>query len=128
MDAKAIGVDSMTPSFLGALFALTFVFNLAWEFAHVRLYSAKVSNLFLTWQSLKDALWITLAFIIAPNTAVFVGVLFLFSYGVELHALRSKRWEYTPTMPLVFGVGLSPLLELAVTGVVAVVVLKLLGV
>jgi len=36
-----------------------------------------------------------------------------------------RRWEYLPSMPTVFGVGLTPLIELATTGVAAFLVVFL---
>ncbi len=104
---------------LGALFAVALLLNLVWEFSHVHLYLTKVSNAYLVWQSVKDAVWVTLAYLLAPNIYVFVGGLVVFAFLVEFHAIKTKRWEYAHTMPRVFGVGLTPLFELAVTGVAA---------
>jgi hypothetical protein len=116
---------------LAALFGVSFLLNLAWEFAHVRLYTTKVTSLFLVWQSAKDALWITLAYALVQvlrfDLSIFVLGLLVFSWVVERHALATKRWEYGPVMPIVLGVGLSPLLELALTGSLAVLSLRLLG-
>lgn len=107
------------------IFGIALILNLVWEFLHVRLYTTQVTSTYLVWQSVKDALWISLAYLLAPNVYVFALGLFVFAYVVELHALRTKRWEYTKSMPLVFGVGLSPLLELAVTGVATVLLTPL---
>ena len=111
---------------LAVLFSIAFVLNLVWEFAHVRLYTTKVSSLFLVWQSVKDAWWILLVFLVSPNPLVMAPILLVFSWAVERHAITTKRWEYAPTMPRVLGVGLSPLLELAVTGLVALYIVTLL--
>lgn len=120
-------------AFLAVLFVVAFVTNVAWEFLHARLYTVwqtmprgKLTRLLL-WQSLKDAFWILCAYLLVPNLYGFAALLLVFSWSVERHAITIKRWEYTAKMPLVFGVGLSPLLELAVTGVFAVGVVTLLG-
>lgn len=108
-----------------ALFIVAFGLNVVWEFAHVRLYTTSVSSWYLLWQSFKDALWISGVYLISPNLIVFTAVLLLFAYIVEWHAVKTKRWEYGPTMPIVLGVGLTPLLELAVTGLLAVFLVSL---
>lgn len=79
----------------------------------------------LVWQSFKDALWISAVYFISPNLIVFAVVLLLFAHIVEWHAIKTKRWEYAPEMPRVFGVGLTPLLELPVTGLLAVFLVSL---
>lgn len=108
-----------------SVFGIALILNLVWEFFHVRLYTTQVSSTYLVWQSIKDALWISLAYLLAPNVYVFALSLFVFAYVVELHATRTKRWAYGPHMPRVFGVGLSPLLELVVTGVATVLLTPL---
>ena len=47
----------------------------------------------------------------------FVAIALAFAFIDEKISLAKKRWEYAPGMPLVFGVGLTPLLEIAVTGI-----------
>jgi hypothetical protein len=44
------------------------------------------------------------------------------AYAVEYVALfRSHTWQYSPAMPLLFGVGLFPLIQLSITGLFSVV-------
>lgn len=45
-----------------------------------------------------------------------------FAFLDETVSLRMKRWEYAAAMPTVFGVGITPLLEIALTGLVTFVV------
>lgn len=108
------------------MFLIAFFLNVAWEFVHVRLYTTAVTRAYLLWQSVKDALWISLAYLLAPNVYVFALGLLVFAYVVELHATRTGRWAYGPHMPRVFGVGLSPLFELPVTGLLTLSLLGLL--
>lgn len=122
---KKRSVDSAT------LFVVAFGLNVVWEFAHSWLYTTcRAMSFFaltklLVWQAFKDALWISGIYYISPNLFVFVAVLLLFAYIVEWHALKTKRWEYAPEMPRIFGVGLTPLLELSVTGLLAVFLVSL---
>lgn len=39
--------------------------------------------------------------------------------GIERHALARGRWAYRPTMPTVGGVGLVPLVQLPLLGLIA---------
>ena len=55
----------------------------------------------------------------APRYAVFVATGLTFAFIDETISTRKGRWEYAPAMPRIFGVGLTPLLELPVTGIVA---------
>ncbi len=84
--------------------------------------------------SFRDALWITLSFYVSvlifgtrdilANPAqllALVAWLLLFAWVIEVVAIRMKRWEYGSRMPVMLGVGASPLVQLAVTGLVALV-------
>lgn len=44
--------------------------------------------------------------------------------SIEIRALSIGRWTYTGAMPTIFGIGLSPLLQLAVTALIALFVLR----
>lgn len=110
---------------LGSIFVVAFILNVVWEFLHVRFYVTPVTRHYLLWQSVKDALWITLAYLIAPSVEVFALILLAFSYVVELHAIYTKRWEYAKEMPRVFGAGLTPLFELVLTGLLTLYLLGL---
>ena len=43
---------------------------------------------------------------------------------IEEKALLLHQWEYTAAMPTVFGIGLSPLLQLATTGAFTFMIMK----
>lgn len=51
---------------------------------------------------------------------VFFGAGIIFAYVWEIYSLRKKKWEYSEHMPLVFGAGLTPLVQLAFTGFLSV--------
>jgi hypothetical protein len=80
--------------------------------------------------SAKDSFWILLFFLISAflfqNISIMqdytqLGFFVLLSLGFafidEKISTKMGRWEYAPSMPTVFGVGITPLLEIAVTGI-----------
>ena len=116
------------------LFIVSFFLNLLWEVRHSTLYTTchempfrKYVPLILT-MSVKDAFWIVFFYSCAvlltkaspplSSLTILIFIIFTLSFSFidEWISVRRKRWEYAPTMPRVFGVGISPLFELAVTG------------
>lgn len=82
--------------------------------------------------SVKDGLWICVFYLISyvvfgnlnpmdnwMQAALFALIALGFAFVDEKISVARGRWEYGPKMPLVYGVGLTPLLELAVTGILA---------
>jgi len=47
----------------------------------------------------------------------FLILSFSFSFIDEKISLRMKRWEYSEKMPKIFNVGITPLFEIAFTGI-----------
>jgi hypothetical protein len=113
--------------------ALAFVLNMAWEIAQVRLYSiwAEADLLSVAWAllhcSVGDVL-IALAMFVLTGTAlrrvdwpasrpwaggvIFVaGALAYTAWSEWYNVYRAGSWSYAASMPLVFGIGLSPLLQ-----------------
>jgi len=131
--------------FLLIVFILSFFLNLLWEVLHSTLYKTcwempfnKVQRLLVV-MSLKDGFWIVAFFTIAAlisgtfvpyASTLQMGIFFVlclsFSFIDEKLAIKWKRWEYGSNMLQVLGVGLTPLLELAITGGVAVYLAALL--
>lgn len=124
------------------LFAAGFALNLLWEFAHCQLYETCrrqtwAQNIpLLVKMSFKDGLFIVLFYVIAlalfpaenilasrAALAVFLTLSLGFAFIDEKVSVKKGRWEYAREMPTVFGVGITPLLEIAVTGVLAFLVL-----
>ncbi len=118
------------------IFLVAFLLNLVWEVVHSQLYvtclreSVKKYIPSVLGASLKDGVWIVVFFLLstlvfgtvniltnAPQLIFFTCLAILFSFTDEKLSLRMKRWEYSTKMPTIFGVGISPLLEVAVTGV-----------
>lgn len=117
------------------IFFISSLINLFWEVIHSQLYTTcqKLSlNKYIPLiikVSLKDGFWISIFYLISfyifQSTNILLNtnqlILFIllalsFSFIDEKISLKMKRWEYTAEMPTIFKVGITPLLELAVTG------------
>ncbi len=125
----------LTAALVTQIFLVGFLTNLLWEFCHCWLYetcrrqSWTHNTRLLVMMSLKDGALIVLFFLFSVvlfrsvdilNNAwelmFFLGCGLGFAFLDETLALRFRRWEYAASMPTVFGVGITPLLELAATG------------
>lgn len=119
------------------IFILAFLINLFWEVSHSVLYKTcqkmPLNNYvkIILKASLKDAFFISLFYLITAlifnnffilqnyfQLAAFALISLTFSFIDETISLKLGRWEYTAKMPKIFGVGLTPLFELAVTGLI----------
>ncbi|MBT4384608.1 hypothetical protein HOD30_02570 [Candidatus Peregrinibacteria bacterium] len=119
------------------IFFISFLINLVWEVLHSQLYTTCLEMPFKKYpslivkQSIKDGLWISTFYLITyflfqsaeiltnkPQLIAFITLALAFSFIDEKVSINLKRWEYSKQMPTIFGVGLTPLLELAVTGVI----------
>ncbi len=47
---------------------------------------------------------------------IFLVASLIFAYIWEIYSLKAGKWEYSKKMPLIFGVGVTPFLQLALTG------------
>jgi hypothetical protein len=113
--------------------SLAFVLNLVWEFAHVRLYTIwrEADGPGIAWAvlhcSLGDVVIALTMFALAgialrcvdwprsnPWTGggIFIVGAIAFTVWSEWHNVyRAGNWGYTESMPTIFGIGLSPLLQ-----------------
>ncbi len=122
--------------YLIEIFFISFLINLLWEVVHSQLYiTCLIAPLkrfisLIIFASLKDGFFVTLFFLISVwifksihilenpvQLIFFVFLSLLFSFLDEKISLKMGRWKYSLHMPLVQGIGISPLLELAVTGI-----------
>lgn len=121
--------------------AVAFFLNLLWEVLHSMLYDWNAPPLvndiyrfiprITGFATLLDAVWI--ACILLINAARAGGFDWIYEPGaadyatvaacgvasavlIELAAIRFNMWRYHRRMPLVFGMGLTPLVQLALTG------------
>lgn len=130
---------------LGSIFSFAWLLNFAWEIIHAPfLYQIEaymgIETLeqfvaAISYVAVEDALLILLMYGIVATVArdlfwikdleqIHVSTMalagFVIAVGIEYRALYvSDKWAYTAAMPTVFGLGLSPLLQLAVTGLVS---------
>ena len=113
--------------------ALAFVLNLTWEIAHVRLYTIwmEADGPGIAWAvlhcSMGDAAIALAMFALAgivlwhldwpvsnpwAGGALFVVGALAYTVWSEWHNVyRAGNWGYTASMPTIFGIGLSPLLQ-----------------
>lgn len=123
-------------SLLFQIFLISFLFNLVWEVIHSQLYitclesSLKRYIPLIIGASLKDGFWITSFFLFSAYIFGNVNILtniyqlicftffsLVFSFIDERISLKMKRWEYSRKMPTIFRVGVTPLFEVAITGI-----------
>ena len=113
--------------------ALAFVLNLAWEIAHVRLYTIwmEADGLRIAWSvfhcSLGDVVIALAMFALvglvfrradwpasrpwAGGAIVVIGAMAYTVWSEWFNVYRAGNWGYAAGMPLIFGIGLSPLLQ-----------------
>jgi hypothetical protein len=110
---------------------VAFFLNLLYEILHSLLYTTcwqaplpRYIQLMLK-ASIFDAIAIALLYgvstVIFPlyGIAAFLVACIAFAWFWEWYSLKKRKWQYTKHMPLVLGVGLTPLIQLAVTGLLA---------
>lgn len=126
------------------LMIIILILNLIWEFSHYRLYIdltgipgtlhlilASFVDVFLVMSLIlfvslksKSLKWINKCGEKDYFFVIIFGLMLAFFW--ELINLSLGRWQYTYYMPLFFGVGLSPLLQLAITGSLSLCIYSLL--
>ncbi len=114
-----------------ALILVGFAINVAWEFGQAGLYGGRPPWWVYLEAAVKDGLIIAAAAFFAVAIAglwrrAFWPALLLALAAtagfIELRALAQGRWTYAESMPTVFTIGLSPLVQLPLTGTLAVLV------
>jgi hypothetical protein len=111
------------------VFVVAFLLNLIWENLHSVLYvhyqGGPITETILLRASLFDAVFITILLFLIRNIKsrgielyLLLSVSFLVAIAIELFALATGRWAYSPTMSIVpvLGVGLSPIIQLPFLG------------
>ena len=129
--------------------ALAFVLNLAWEIAQVRLYTiwAEADSLSVAWAllhcSLGDVVIALAMFVLAGimlrradwpaprpwagGAIAVTGALAYTAWSEWYNVYRAGSWGYTASMPLIFGIGLSPLLQWLILPPILVLAYRTLG-
>ena len=123
------GVSALAGLWVG----LAFVLNLTWEIAHVRLYTiwAAADGVSVAWALLHCSLGdvaIALAMFALAGMAlrradwpvarpwtggaiVVIGAIAFTAWSEWYNVYRAGNWGYTANMPMIFGIGLTPLLQ-----------------
>ena len=128
---------------------LAFVFNLTWEIAHVRLYTlwAAADGMGVAWALLHCTLGdvvIALAMFALTGMVlwradwptsrpwtggaiVVIGAMAITAWSEWYNVYRAGNWSYTASMPMIFGIGISPLLQWLILPPVMVGAYRTLG-
>lgn len=114
------------------IFILAFILNFIWENLHSNLYihymNGEITQTILLRAILVDALIITtfsLPFLyfdsLKQKGILIIPVCLIIAFVIERWALATQRWNYAELMPIVpiLNVGLTPFIQLAITGYVA---------
>ncbi|MEP7181266.1 MAG: hypothetical protein ABI886_03650 [Betaproteobacteria bacterium] len=134
---------------LGLWSALAFVLNLTWEIAHVRLYTiwATADGMGVAWAllhcSLGDVVIALAMFALAGvmlgradwpasrpwagGAIVVIGAVVFTAWSEWFNVYRAGGWGYTASMPMIFGVGVTPLLQWLILPPVMVGAYRTLG-
>lgn len=120
---------------------IVFILSMIWEFSHQILYvdlSGIEKYAHLVIASFMDVIIILSLFMIVSlknKNAVWIKKPCLFDYvlislfGIIAAVLIEKinltlgRWEYATIMPTILGIGISPLVQLSLTGIVSLAIL-----
>jgi len=122
---------------IGITLIVSFLLNFLWENAHAPLYThpsgAIMTQAMLTIATLGDvfilsiftALWWYIPLLRRHYTFV-IPLGLITAFVIEKYALGAGRWAYGPNMPIipVLNVGLSPMVQLAITGFILILILR----
>jgi len=128
------------------LLILVFAINMVWEVSHTPLFT---SELYMTsvgdymgrlWvATLGDLFWIGLMLGIVSlrnkgakwidkpskvDYGIIVVLSLIIAVFIELNGVGGGRWAYTSAMPTVFGIGLTPLIQLFTTALVSLFLVR----
>ena len=135
-----------TMPLLALLTCVSFLLHLAWEWAHLPLYTGYEGvgggTPIVLFATLGDVAYTLIAVLVVslfkgrlewlrharPADYIGLGILgFGIALLVEYKALALHRWAYTAAMPIIFGVGLSPLLQMTLLLPFSVFIAQLLA-
>ncbi len=120
---------------LARIFVISFFINLLYELLHSILYKtcleAKLQKYvcLILKAAIFDGLSITIIYYLVYllfgkfasylEIIAFLVISLMFAHAWEKYSLRKKKWEYTAKMPIFLGVGITPLIQLATTGILS---------
>jgi len=121
---------------------IVLILNITWEFSHYQLYndlSSITGTPHLIIASFTDVLWVFLIYSIVSisrknfswinnpkkrDYILFVILSLIVALLIEVINIKLGRWSYKESMPTIYGIGLSPLIQLATTGVISLLISK----
>lgn len=128
---------------IALLIILFFLINLFWEVSHTALYEHPQTSpsmtvyfymLIMLYASSVDMIMLSIIFAIVSlknrslkwiNNPAKLDIALIIILGtiiaifIEVRALAAGRWSYNSLMPTIFGIGLTPLIQLFTTGITA---------
>ncbi len=123
---------------------IVLILNLIWEFSHYRLYndlSSITGAPHLIIAAITDVLWIFLIYIIISminrnfnwinkphkkDYILFILFALIVATLIEIINIKLGRWSYKESMPTILRIGISPLIQLAITGLISLKISKYL--
>jgi hypothetical protein len=122
------------------LILILFILNLAWEIFHYRFYVDLTGihpALHIILASFADMLLVLVVLytsskisgtknILNQNYLVVLIIGLIFAGILEITNLRLGRWQYISSMPVIFGIGVSPLIQLSATAIISVELIKVI--
>jgi len=51
---------------------------------------------------------------------LFFSISLMFAYAWEIYSIKAGKWEYSDRMPLILGVGITPVIQLFLTGLLSI--------
>lgn len=129
--------------------ALAFTLNMVWEIAHARLYTLwiEADRMSIAWSlmhcTLGDVAIALAGFAVAGfalrqadwpasrpwagGTIVVIGAMIFTAWSEWYNVYKIGSWSYTASMPMILGIGLSPLLQWLILPPMMVVAYRKLG-
>ncbi len=118
------------------------IISIIWEFSHFPLYHdltgiSKIPHLLIA--SIGDLFFVGIIFLAisyknkainwvkSPNRSDYLLIILFGSFIailIEVINLNLGRWAYTEAMPVIFGIGLSPLVQLSITSILSLFIFR----
>lgn len=115
------------------IFFVGFFINLLYELLHSLLYKTCLEAplkkyIFLILKAaIFDGATIVIIYFVAykiffkPYQLIAFSIISLtFAYIWEIRSLKKKKWKYSDKMPLILGIGITPFVQLALTGLLSI--------
>jgi hypothetical protein len=134
-------------SILLKMFIISLLLNIIWESIHSRYYKTCMRmplKKLIPWifiASVMDAFLIIIIYFLSiiifgsiniilnmSQLLFFIFIMIIISFFIEKIALQINLWDYSPRMRLFVGVGVSPLVQLTVTGILTLLLLRFLSI